>query len=128
MHDQSAQGNDFFKCDFCGKSWAEDLPMVEGHRGSLICAPCLSEAYTQVVHVGNLALPSGNETCAMCLEVRKDGQWRSTRGIPSLICLRCIKQGARMLEKDPDLGWKRPIGPSQVESAPGLADDEDDDE
>lgn len=111
MHDQSAEGNEFFKCDFCLRAWAEELPMVEGHRGSLVCVDCLTAAYIEVVHRGTAATPAEGETCAMCLEVRKDPEWRSTRGTSALICLRCIKQGARMLEKDAEIGWKRPGPP-----------------
>ncbi len=107
MHDTDAAGNEYFKCDFCGSPWAEDRPMVEGHRGSLICAPCLTLAYDAVVNRGHAASPPAGVTCTMCLEVRKDPQWISpSRG--SLVCLRCIKQSARMLEKDADSGWKRP--------------------
>ncbi|MCC6428128.1 MAG: hypothetical protein IT435_15065 [Phycisphaerales bacterium] len=125
MHDEKAEGNAFFKCDYCLRPWAEELPMVEGHRGSLICAECLTEAYTQVVHAGAKAVPAEKETCAMCLEVRKDAQWRSTRGTSSLVCLRCIKQSARMLEKDPECGWKRPEGGSATAADIAGADDED---
>ena len=34
-----------FLCDYCGNTWSDDRPMVEGHRGSLVCARCLSLAY-----------------------------------------------------------------------------------
>lgn len=108
MHDPSAQGNDFFKCDFCLNPWAEDRPMVEGHRGSLICARCLTLAYTQVV-----ASESGEKapepvTCALCLEHRSQAHWQSPARPEAWACERCIRQSAQMLEKDEESGWKRP--------------------
>ncbi len=108
MHDTDAAGNEYFKCDFCGKAWSEELPMVEGHRGSLICATCLSVAYADVVLRGQSTAPPEGVTCAMCLEVRKDAQWQSPVKTESFVCLRCLKQSARMLEKDAESKWKRP--------------------
>jgi ClpX C4-type zinc finger len=119
MHDTNAEGNDYFKCDFCRRSWAEDRPMVEGHRGSLVCAECLSSAYDAVVNreagvvmtAGSTAASDSDPSaaaCAMCLEARKDPCWRTPVPPNALICLRCIKQSARMLEKDPEVAWRRP--------------------
>jgi hypothetical protein len=107
MHDPSAEGNDFFKCDFCLVGWSDENPMVGGHQGSLICARCLTAAYGSVVHSGSPPLPDGG-SCTMCLEDRTDPCWRSTDQTQAVVCLRCIKQAARVLEKDADLGWKRP--------------------
>lgn len=107
MHDRSAQGNDFFKCDFCRQSWAEDRPMVEGHQGSLVCANCLTIAYTEVV-TNQTPSVENVEKCVMCLEQRKQPGWRSPLHDDALICLRCIKQSATVFEKDPDSLWSRP--------------------
>ena len=106
MHDESAEGNEFFKCDFCRKPWAEDRPMVEGHQGSLVCASCLTVAYTELVVNGEAS--TIKHKCTMCLEERDQPEWRSPMFEDSLICLRCIKQAATTLEKDPECGWKRP--------------------
>jgi len=108
MHDESAEGNDFFKCDFCRRSWAEDRPMVEGHRGSLICGQCLTVAYTEVVvqAVGSAVPPDA--TCRMCLEHREGLHWTSPLHETEHICLRCIKQSAGVMVKDKESGWKKP--------------------
>ncbi len=108
MHDQACEGNDFFKCDFCRQPWAEDRQMVEGHQGSLICGPCLSVAYAGVVNAGITVAPPEKILCAMCLEDRDDSHWQSPAFPETFVCLRCIKQSARMFEKDPESGWKRP--------------------
>lgn len=107
MHDESATGNDFFKCDFCRRPWAEDRQMVEGHRGSLICGPCLSIAYAEVVIHQSSAEPPPGVVCTMCLEDRDGPHWQSP-AFETYICLRCMKQGATQFEKDPESGWKRP--------------------
>jgi hypothetical protein len=107
MHDKAAEGNEFFKCDFCRRAWAEDRPMVEGHQGSLICSSCLSTAYTDVVLAdGGTQLAGG--MCTLCLEQRDDPQWQSPLFEEARICRRCIKQSAGTLEHDPDHAWKRP--------------------
>ncbi len=108
MHDSTATGNDFFKCDFCRRSWADDLPMVEGHQGSLICARCLTVAYTTLVVSEDAPLPKGGATCTLCLEERTQPEWRSPLHDEAVVCLRCVKQSATTLEKDPDFGWKKP--------------------
>ncbi|MGD9689862.1 MAG: ClpX C4-type zinc finger protein [Phycisphaerales bacterium] len=107
MHDPSAQGNDFFKCDFCRRAWAEDRPMVEGHHGSLICASCLTVAYSAVVHQSSGADLAGG-TCTMCLEPRDEPQWQSPLHPEARVCRRCIKQSAGVLEHDEEFAWKRP--------------------
>ena len=97
-------------CDFCGARF-EDEPMIQGHQGSLICLRCLSVAYADVVHFGGGHEGAGMR-CTMCLEDRKQAQWESPVREGARICLRCIKQGATALEKDPESGWKRPEKPA----------------
>lgn len=107
MHDPSAEGPEFFKCDFCASAWAEDRPMVEGHKGSLICGPCLGTAY-RLLAIDEAGEPGGGWTCTMCLEERRQAGWRSPAREGSVVCLRCVKQAATQLEKDPECGWSRP--------------------
>lgn len=104
-------------CDFCHREWTEDVPMVEGHRGSCICGRCLTIAYTEVVL--NNQNPAGEKfTCAMCLESEQDRSaikrgdesgWRSPVHEVAAICRRCIKQTAGILQKDKESGWRKPV-------------------
>jgi hypothetical protein len=103
-------------CDYCLKEWAENVPMVEGHRGACICGNCLSVAYAEVVVHGSGSAAEGY-VCRMCLESgndraalsRADEQgWASPVDPAACICRRCIKQAAGALVKDPDSGWKKP--------------------
>lgn len=109
MHDPNAQGNEFFKCDFCRKAWAEDRPMVEGHKGSLVCSQCLTLAFDELWN--RPGGQRGDVTCTMCLEQREEPFWLSPAFPEVGICRRCVKQAAVMLERDPDAGWKRPPAP-----------------
>ena len=108
------------RCDFCRQEFAED-PMVEGHQGSLICLKCLNTAYTDVVLAGGGREHVGGK-CTMCLENREQPQWESPAYPEAHICLRCMKQAATRLEKDPELGWKRPGA-----AGPAAAEDDDED-
>jgi hypothetical protein len=118
MHDPSCEGNDFFKCDFCRRGWSEDRPMVEGHRGSLICTRCLTSAYIDVVH--NAQGDNLRKTkCAMCLNEADEPQWQSPMFEESHICRRCIKQSTVMFERDPESNWKRPEKPGIATKEPG---------
>lgn len=125
MHDQTATGNDFFKCDFCRRGWSDDRPMVEGHRGSLICGPCLSIAYAEVVLQKSSSQRPPGATCATCLEDRDGPHWQSPAFSEAYICLRCIKQSSTQFEKDPESGWKRPGAAGGPGAAPGDEDADD---
>jgi len=112
-----------FVCDFCGQHWAQDRPMVEGHRGSLICGRCLSMACRQVlVDNAGVVVPE-HVACTMCLLNKRGDYWQSGTvvtakpedgavdvepGPGACICRWCIERSAGMLEKDPESGWKRP--------------------
>ncbi|MBY0307762.1 MAG: ClpX C4-type zinc finger protein [Phycisphaerales bacterium] len=120
MHNTDADGNEFFICDFCRRPWAEERPMVEGHRGSLICAPCLTVAYTELVHL-HLGAERAGTVCTMCLENRSQPQWESPLFAEAHACVRCVRQAAGVLSKDPESGWKRPepargVEPSALEA------------
>lgn len=110
-------------CDFCSKVWEPEGTeiMIEGHKGSLLCFKCLSAAYASVV-----LHKSGDELkgkmCVMCLEERNQPQWESPVNEGKRVCLRCMKQAATALEKDPETGWTRP---GKTAGAPVTAADED---
>ena len=99
-----------FLCNFCGRSWADDLPMIEGHQGNLICGRCLSVAYAEVaLHRGGEADPgpADQPNCVMCLEHRTERRWASPMITGQAICVRCIRQAATALERDADSGWRK---------------------
>ncbi len=111
MHEANADGSISFACDFCGRAWDGAGPMVEGHRGSLICGDCLRVAFSEVVLLeGGEPSP---EPCVMCLEVRKDRVWASPAREDVRICRRCANQSARVLAKDKEMGWALPQGPAK---------------
>jgi hypothetical protein len=107
MHDPASTDQAFFKCDFCFKPWADDRPMVEGHHGSLICASCLTVAYTEIIINESPSVPSV-ASCSLCLEERDQPGWQSPMTDAAVICLRCVKQSATVLEKDEDQDWNKP--------------------
>lgn len=83
--------------------------MIEGHHGSCICGVCLRMAYASV-HLGGCddAVAGTAAKCTMCLEERTDPCFRSPAYPDALICLRCIKMGAKALARDPDSNWTTP--------------------
>ncbi len=108
MHDTDKDGNEFFKCDFCHQAWAEDRPMVEGHRGSLICGPCLTIAY-RLVHLQESGIRTQPEqVCTLCQQHHDTLHWQSPAFDEAVACARCIKQSSRVLQKDVESGWKIP--------------------
>lgn len=124
------QQTDFW-CDFCRRPWTDDVAMIEGHQGSILCGRCLTLAYTDIVLHGldaRGANPPGRDDpaaprCTMCLEPRQEPMWRSPAYEEAWICRRCVKQGATALEKSPDFDWKRPGSPAGV--VPGDEDEDD---
>jgi hypothetical protein len=94
-------------CDFCHAQWTDDLPMVEGHHGSCVCGKCLKVAYTELVLHAAADLPSGIQ-CTMCLEQRSEPMWRSPLHEQAVICRRCTRQAAGVLQKDKHYGWSKP--------------------
>ncbi|MFG0256291.1 MAG: ClpX C4-type zinc finger protein [Phycisphaerales bacterium JB043] len=115
MHDKTAQGNDFFKCDFCLSPWDDANPMVEGHRGSLICSRCLRVAYTQLV-THNSPDATTTDSCTLCLEAREQPVWISPL-TEANACLRCVKLSSRALERDEDSHWERPASETGSQDA-----------
>jgi hypothetical protein len=96
-----------FVCDFCGNHWTPERPMVEGHRGALICGPCLTEAYVRVIKEGAGRLAPEIVTCTLCLEHHDTPHWTGSRE-NTWACTRCIRQSAAVLQKDKESGWTRP--------------------
>lgn len=95
-------------CDFCATDWDGVSPMIEGHKGSVICLPCLNKSLDEAD-----AAPSAF-ACTLCLHDRAAGErgWlvSSTAGgvEAKAVCQGCIDQAARAFSKDPDVDWKDP--------------------
>lgn len=104
-----------FLCDFCGRAWDGTFPLVEGHKGSLICGACLTVAYTEAVLLDAPDASDSGEphTCTMCLQRKPPPGWLSPVCESAWICLNCIKQSAGKLHKDPDWDWHKPLAPRQ---------------
>ncbi len=111
INPDDAQMSDFL-CDFCHAQWADDRPMVEGHRGSLICSRCLSLSFDELWNrLGGEPLPE-REVCTLCMANHGDPVWVSPAYPEAKVCKRCSKQSVVMLERDPDYGYKRPAPPA----------------
>ena len=83
--------------------------MIEGHRGSLICAGCLTVACAEIN--ASREDPSDNDStvqCTMCIENRPGAHWQSPAHEDAVICKRCARQAATTLQNDPDFDWKKP--------------------
>jgi hypothetical protein len=114
-------GPEDFICDFCGSTWKPDRPMVEGHRGSLVCGVCLASAYRQVVTQNAGVTVPEHVACTLCLMNKTGDYWQSAVRVElregevhidaepgNAACKWCIEKSAGMLEKDGESGWKRP--------------------
>ncbi|MEK6703565.1 MAG: hypothetical protein AABZ53_14990 [Planctomycetota bacterium] len=104
--EDNAQMSDFL-CDFCGCEWTEELPMIEGHKGSLICGACLREACRRVVVLGENSAEEGY-SCTLCLLTKAEPAWLS-KATGAVVCHWCIDRSATMLAKDKDMGWTKPV-------------------
>jgi len=95
-------------CDFCHREWTDDLPVIEGHQGSIICGNCITVAY-RVVMLNKESTATPGYTCTMCLETRPDPAWASPSHSEAVACKRCINQAAATLSKDKDYNWQKPV-------------------
>lgn len=101
-------------CDFTGTDWDEELPMIEGHKGSVLSLGALAMAVEQ-------AAPAKEQfECTMCLRTHQPltKAWRHADPPPNanpkaVICWDCIQQADRSFAQDPDTEWTRHIKPSE---------------
>jgi hypothetical protein len=92
-------------CDFCEKTaWAQNIPCVEGHHGSLICGDCLTAAWIELVDTGG-GQPIG--TCCLCLQKSDDSGYVGCRE-QGRACRVCVKRSAGVLHKSSDWAWRKP--------------------
>jgi hypothetical protein len=90
-------------CDFCGTDWDELIPMIEGHRGAVLCLPCLQRALTE-------ARPGLDKfSCRLCLRENLPSslpRWTHPAHPDAIACQDCIHQAAAAFDRDPDVDWK----------------------
>ena len=94
-------------CDFCGTDWDEQLPMIEGHRGSVLCLDCLKRALVEAqpadsAFTGTLCLRDNIPAATPCWRHPSPGPNANPDGI---LCEDCMKQAARAFHRDPDVDW-----------------------
>ncbi|GAB4195694.1 MAG: hypothetical protein Kow00105_09940 [Phycisphaeraceae bacterium] len=96
-------------CDFCGTDWDEVIPMIEGHRGSVLCLSCLKSALDQATQT------ESPFECTLCLSGKPAGtrSWRHPDPTPSAglnpnarICWDCVRLAAKGFHKDPDVDFR----------------------
>lgn len=86
-------------CDFCGTDWDQVKPMVEGHRGSVLCLECLKLALEAT------AAMSDDFACTLCLGSQPAGTngWCPAvagANAEAAICGECMQQAAEAFGKD----------------------------
>lgn len=99
-------------CDFCRTDWNGQDPVIEGHRGAIICLACLKLALD--------ALTPANENfkCILCLREPLPptmDRWQHPQNPTAGACRECIHQAADVFDRDPDINWTwsaRPPGKS----------------
>ncbi len=92
-------------CDFCGTDWDGQSPVIEGHRGSIICLNCIKEA------LDHRTLGHDPYKCPLCLRDKIPAHtphWTHPNHPEAHACHSCIEQAADAFSKDPDVPWKRP--------------------
>ncbi len=99
---RTEHGYIIISCDYCGTDWDEIKPMIEGHRGSVLCLNCLKIALADL-------RPADEEFfCNLCVREKiavGTLRWTSlATGVHA--CQSCIHQAAGTFSKDPDVDWK----------------------
>lgn len=101
-------------CDFTGIDWDEEIPMIEGHRGSIICLDALVKAVDGASEV------TEEVECTMCRRKKQppERMWQPTESHENAnpaaaICWDCIQQADRSFSRDPDTEWERKIPPDE---------------
>jgi hypothetical protein len=89
-------------CDFCRTDWNGQDPVIEGHRGAILCLECLKLALN--------ALAPANEDfkCVLCLREPIPptmDRWQHPHSPSTFACRDCIHQAADVFDGDPDVDW-----------------------
>ncbi len=101
-------------CDFCGTDWDMEIPMIEGHKGSILCLNCLARAIDEAKDA------TEGFMCTMCRQDYDAGQKcyapieRPANANPdAVICWDCLQQADRTFARDKDTEWERRIDPTK---------------
>jgi len=89
-------------CDFCLTDWDEVRPMIEGHRGSVLCLDCLRRALD-----ASAPAETGFD-CTLCLRHHEAGRktWRNPAHPAAALCFDCVRLAAKGFHKDPDTDFR----------------------
>jgi hypothetical protein len=90
-------------CDYCGTDWDGASPVIEGHRGAIICLECLKLA------LSTLAIGENPFKCTLCLRESIPAsvpRFNHPNHPETFACKSCIHQTAEVFDKDPDIDWK----------------------
>lgn len=96
-------------CDFCGTDWDEVKPMLEGHRGSVMCLDCLRRALAESTTEG------GPFTCTLGLTEHEAGERRWWHQDPepgpglnreAVVSWRHVRLAAKTFHKDKDIDFR----------------------
>ncbi len=120
---RNEDGGIVISCDFCGVDWDEELQMIEGHQGSVLCLVCLKRALDE-------AQPTDEPfKGTLCLSDKPAGTkcWHHPEAQPSPglnvdapLCWDCIRLAAKGFHKDPevDFRWDSSKYPPQALAKP----------
>jgi len=113
---RTEDGAIIISCDFTGVDWDERMPMIEGHRGSVLSLDALSRA------IAEHAPSESPFECTLCLRPYEAGApcWShpdppcpDSANPEAVICRDCIEQADRAFAQDPDTPWQRQLPPSK---------------
>jgi hypothetical protein len=89
-------------CDFCRRDWDGAAPMIEGHRGSILCLECCQKALQE-----QAALPD-KYACTLCLRFNIPAvlpRWRNPQHPEAIACQECLYQAARAFSRNKDVDF-----------------------
>ena len=88
-------------CDFCHTDWDQNLPMIEGHRGSVICLACFQQA------LDHASVSEDEFHCTLCQQTLPGSvrHWSSPT-TSAAVCWPDIRQAAKAFHKDKDIDFR----------------------
>ncbi len=99
-------------CDFTGIDWDQEMPMIEGHGGSVLSLSALAQAIEEATPLQEGAV------CTLCLRTLAPAtrawahpQPPATANPEAVACWDCLQQADRTFARDPDTDWERRIPP-----------------